>query len=466
MGDVRSKLTWRALLGGVLAGAAPAAAGPLLMVPALALLWSVATRPRLAALWGLMAVLVSHRWLLALHPLTWMGIPAPLSLPIALTIWLICGGAAAVLLLAWSGLARCWFSATSALSTGLSLALLTLLWAGAELLLEGSPLFWIGVGGSVLPLDRPLAGLARWLGSGGLALLQLLWGWGLWQIRRRGWQGWPLWLTSVVLTHALGALLLTPPAAIGELRLAAWQPAVPTREKFTPERQQRLRSQLLGALQLADALGGQALVAPEGTLPSHWRAPADGVPLPLIGGGFRWVRGQQRSSLLLALPGQLRPEVLLDKHRLVPLGEWLPPLPAGFAHGLSAVGGLEAGPPSRLAPTAFGPAGVAICYELSNGRALAKAAAEGADWLLSIANLDPYPELLQRQFLALAQLRAIESGRDLLSVGNTGPTAVVRADGVIQRLLPPNQEGVALAQLQRRTQRSVYGRLVGGLSLR
>ena len=127
MGDVRSKLTWRALLGGVLAGAAPAAAGPLLMVPALALLWSVATRPRLAALWGLMAVLVSHRWLLALHPLTWMGIPAPLSLPIALTIWLICGGAAAVLLLAWSGLARCWFSATSALSTGLSLALLTLL---------------------------------------------------------------------------------------------------------------------------------------------------------------------------------------------------------------------------------------------------------------------------------------------------------------------------------------------------
>ena len=114
----------------------------------------------------------------------------------------------------------------------------------------------------------------------------------------------------------------------------------------------------------------------------------------------------------------------------------------------------------------FGPAGVAICYELSNGRALAKAAAEGADWLLSIANLDPYPELLQRQFLALAQLRAIESGRDLLSVGNTGPTAVVRADGAVQRLLPPNQEGVALAELQRRTQRSAYGRLVGWLSSR
>ena len=291
-------------------------------------------------------------------------------------------------------------------------------------------------------------------------------GWGLWQISRRGGQGWPLWITSVVLPHVLGAQLLAPPAAFADLRLAVWQPAVPTREKFTPERQQRFGGQLAGALQQADALGAQALVAPEGTLPSHWRPSADGLPVPLIGGGFRWVRGQQRSSLLLAMPDHPRPEVLLDKHRLVPLGEWLPPLPAGFAQGLSAVGGLEAGPPSRLAPTVFGPVGVAICYELSNGRALATAAAEGADWLLSIANLDPYPGLLQRQFLALAQLRAIESGRDLLSVGNTGPTAVVRADGAVQRLLPPNQEGVALAELQRRTQRSAYGRLVGWLSSR
>ena len=104
---------------------------------------------------------------------------------------------------------------------------------------------------------------------------------------------------------------------------------------------------------------------------------------------------------------------------------------------------------------------MAICYELSNGRALAAATSGGAEWLLTIANLDPYPELLQRQFLALAQLRAIESGRDVLSVGNTGPTALVRADGTVQRLLPPGEEGVALVDLQRRTKKSPYVRLVG-----
>lgn len=464
MGDVRSQALFRGLLGGVLAGLAPAAAGPLLMVPALALLWSVATRPRPAVLWGLLAVLISHRWLLALHPLTWMGIPAPLSLPIAVSIWLVCGVAAALLLLLWSTLARWCFRSAAAPSTLISLVLLTLLWAGAELLLEGSPLFWIGLGGSVLPLDRPLAGLARWLGSGGLAVLQLGWGWGLWQISRRGGQGWPLWLISLVLAHAIGAQLLPPPEALGGLRLAAWQPSVPTREKFAPERQRRFNRDLTAALQQADDLGAEALVAPEGTLPSHWHPSGDGLPLPLISGGFRWVRGQQRSSLLLAQPQQPSPQPLLDKHRLVPLGEWLPPLPGAFAAGLSAVGGLEAGAPSRLATTAFGPTGVAICYELSNGRALAAATANGAEWLLSIANLDPYPLLLQRQFLALAQLRAIENGRDLLSVGNTGPTAVVRADGVVQRLLPAGEPGVALGELQRRRQRTPYAQLVGRLS--
>ena len=83
------------------------------------------------------------------------------------------------------------------------------------------------------------------------------------------------------------------------------------------------------------------------------------------------------------------------------------------------------------------PAAVAICYEIADGLALARAAADGATWLLAIANLDPYPLQLQKQFLALAQLRAIETGRDLLSVGNTGPTALISANGAVQWLLAP-----------------------------
>ena len=106
MGDLRSQPLLRSVLGGVLAGLAPGVAGPLSMFPALALLWSLADRPRDAAVWGLFAVLISHRWILGLHPLTWMGLPAWLSLPVAVSLLLVCCVAASLLLLLWSLLAR------------------------------------------------------------------------------------------------------------------------------------------------------------------------------------------------------------------------------------------------------------------------------------------------------------------------------------------------------------------------
>jgi apolipoprotein N-acyltransferase len=62
--------------------------------------------------------------------------------------------------------------------------------------------------------------------------------------------------------------------------------------------------------------------------------------------------------------------------------------------------------------------------------------------------------------LALAQLRAIESGRDLLSVANTGPTALISADGHVERLLPPMQAGLAKVTVQRRQAISFYSWLV------
>ena len=144
----------------------------------------------------------------------------------------------------------------------------------------------------------------------------------------------------------------------------------------------------------------------------------------------------------------------------MPIGEWVPPLPAGLTAGLSAVGGLTPGPAPRTMEIVNPPAAVAICYEIADGLALARAAADGATWLLAIANLDPYPLQLQKQFLALAQLRAIETGRDLLSVGNTGPTALISANGSVQWLLAPEAPGVAEALVQVRQRVTPYSRWI------
>lgn len=142
------------LLAGAAAGVSltPWGLPPLLWL-ALVPLWSF--RPRQAALWGGSAVALSHAWLLWLHPLTWLGVPAPLSLPLVLLILLICSGLGAALVALWSSLllhldGRRW--ETALLAAGL--------WALAELWLASGPLFWVGLAVAPLPLDRPLAGLA------------------------------------------------------------------------------------------------------------------------------------------------------------------------------------------------------------------------------------------------------------------------------------------------------------------
>ena len=465
MGDRRSQPLLRAAIGGMLAGFSPAAAGPWLMLPALALLWSVVDRQRPAAVWGLVAVLISHRWLLALHPLTWMGIPAPLSLPIATVIWCCCGICAALLLLLWSLLAKLLLQLRPIRldqpGAFWSVSALACIWGLAEVWLSAGPLFWIGVGGSVIPADPALAGLGRWIGAGGLAAVQLALGWALWVIvKGRRFLAWgAVTLIGLLLLHGLGAAALRGlEESDHSLSLAAWQTAIPTREKFDAERQRRLPGLVRDALQEAEAMDVDAFVAPEGTLPSGGVINTLEQSLPMLSGGFRWVRGQQRSSLLLLGAGGSNGEVLLDKHRLVPLGEALPTLPSGLLSGLSAVGGLHPGVASRFFDGFVPQGAAAICYEISDGRALAAATASGARWLLTIANLDPYPKLLQDQFLALARLRAIETGRDLLSVANTGPTAVVNGHSEVDVLLPPGVSRVARAELQLRTGSTAYVR--------
>ena len=137
MGNDRSLVLLQGLVGGLLAGVALTVSGPWWMVPALALLWAASPSALASALWGGVAVLLSHRWLLALHPLMWIGVPAWLSLPVAAAIWLACALLAALLLACWSGLVN-----RLPLRGSLTHAVLAAaVWGLAEVALSQSPLF-------------------------------------------------------------------------------------------------------------------------------------------------------------------------------------------------------------------------------------------------------------------------------------------------------------------------------------
>jgi apolipoprotein N-acyltransferase len=264
---------------------------------------------------------------------------------------------------------------------------------------------------------------------------------------------------ALVVVHGLGVVALIGSVdrrtdhSEASLPVALWQTAIPTREKFSDRRQAELPERLRQVMDSAQSGGAELLIAPEGTLPLKFPFEED-RGIPLISGGFRFVGGQQRSSLLLLASSRQGTSSSIDKHRLVPLGEWMPSWPA--LAGLSAVGGLQPGEPSRFWRWGGPPAAVAICYEISNGSALAAAVADGAQWILAAANLDPYPLLLQRQFLALAQLRSLETARPLLSVANTGPTALIADRGVVEAQLPAMRPGLLPVQLDPQQGRTLY----------
>jgi apolipoprotein N-acyltransferase len=437
--------------------------------------------------WGWAAVLVSHRWLPALHPLDWIGVPAPLSLPICLTLWGLCALLGGLLVGAWVALARRLDPAqasTALLGAGL--------WGLGEVGLAKGPLFWVGLGASPLPGDPWLAGLAPLVGAGGIAALQVLLGWALWRWARllaRRWRGdrllagltpgaWGVLLTmGLVVAHGVGAAALAPraeagPASPAETVLVV-QPAIPTRQKFLPAQQERLVG-LLGAALVDAQPSGATVVLPEGAL-------VDGQPLPervsveVLSGGFRRDEGSLRSALLRFAPHTTTASGWVDKHRVVPLGEWVPLAPLLRWSGLSAVGGVEPGEASRLLWRPSGPIGVAICYEIADGRALAQASREGARWLLASANLDPYPRSLQSQFEALARLRAMESGRWLVSAANTGPSVLVNPSGQVTASLPSGRTTTGRFTVPARLgstpylrggERPLLGMVAAGLALR
>ena len=163
-------------LAGLLAGLAlPPQGWPPLLWLALVPLWGLG--PLAAGAGAGVAVLVSHRWLLWLHPLDWVGVPGPLSLPLCLALWGACGLLASLLVASWRALiGRLGPERPATALVGAAL------WGLVEVALARGPLFWLGLGSAALPGDRPLAGLALVIGAGGLAAVQLLLGWGLWRV--------------------------------------------------------------------------------------------------------------------------------------------------------------------------------------------------------------------------------------------------------------------------------------------
>lgn len=97
------------------------------------------------------------------------------------------------------------------------------------------------------------------------------------------------------------------------------------------------------------------------------------------------------------------------------------------------VGEFTPGDKYTVMPVGSHRAGVFICIESAYPWIARRMTAQGADVLINISN-DGYlgPTAVQHQHLANTIFRAVENGRPLFRVTNTGLTASIRPDGFVE----------------------------------
>jgi len=153
--------------------------------------------------------------------------------------------------------------------------------------------------------------------------------------------------------------------------------------------------------------------------------------------------GSYNSALLVNEEGRLIAQY--DKIRLMPFGEYVP-LPQ-WLPGASLISGIvgEFTPGSNYTLMPFGDrkAGVFICIESAYPWIARRLTHEGAVVLINVSN-DGYlgPTAVMRQHLANAIFRAVENGRPVLRVTNTGLTALISVEGEVNDLTGPFQPDV------------------------
>ncbi len=143
--------------------------------------------------------------------------------------------------------------------------------------------------------------------------------------------------------------------------------------------------------------------------------------------------GVYNSALLINEQGRLVAQY--DKIRLLPFGEYVP-LPqwapgAGLIRAI--VGDFTPGKNYRVMSFCDARVGVFICIESAYPSIARKFSDEGSDVLINISN-DGYlgPTAVMRQLLSNAIFRAVENGRPVLRVTNSGISALITSTGELK----------------------------------
>ena len=320
-------------------------------------------------------------------------------------------------------------------------------WVLAEWLmvwvLTGFP--WLAIGYSAA--GWPLQGYGPLGGVYLVSFLTLSVAGMLWLLLRRK----PRFLVAIVLVLGAGEALRhvawTVPAG-APVATALLQGNIEQEMKFRPERAANI---LETYARLAEGTKARLVIFPETALPAFldridpaYLARLDAVGKRnagdlLLGVPYRAGRGYYNSALSLGVS----PRQIYHKVHLVPFGEFVP---RGFRWTLDVLSiplsdfsrGSPDQPPLEVAGQRVA---VNICYEDVFGAEIARSLPE-ATLLVNMSNVAWFGDsAAPAQHLQIARLRAIETGRTVLTATNTGITAAIDRNGRVLARLEQFTEG-------------------------
>ncbi len=313
---------------------------------------------------------------------------------------------------------------------------------------------------SVLPIGGTLlAGACMWtLASMTVSLLQA-------RSDRRGW----LAATALLVLAGVGGRWVQWTEAAGAMSAALVQPGLGSEQRRSPDSTRAL----LAYYQHAAASSGASLVVtPQlavaksvNALPAAWLSDVHhslaSRRADLLLGAYAEGDGDALYNGVLSIGASGTQQYL--KHQLFPFGEFVP-LRGGIGRWVAALMGVS------LQDTARGPrdveplyvggrrAAVAICFEAAFGDAWRSQAAT-AEFLVNLSSDGSIvSSQVYRQFMQIAQTRALEFQKPLLRSSDVNGTYAIDHEGRVLQALPPDAPAVLEVTISPRAGLTPFGR--------
>ncbi|MCD2442147.1 apolipoprotein N-acyltransferase [Agromyces sp. SYSU K20354] len=315
--------------------------------------------------------------------------------------------------------------------------------------------------------ESPFAEVVSWVGSTGLGFIMVAIVAGVIEwVRVSGWRD----VRTVIPVVSLALVAAVVPAwsttSTGELRVASVQGNGPSGYFDVREPGDVLAAQLAATQPILDEPGIDVLLWPEGG------SDLDPTRSPEVARTFDSLSRQLDAPVVLNtvttdgedeffntsmlwLDGEGAVDTY-DKRNPVPFGEYIPD--RWFYESIvpELTGLIQRGYSPGTNPPVFdlGPAitGLAICFDVIYDELVWEGARDGAElYMFQTNNADFRGTDENQQQLAIARLRAIETGRSVVNISTVGASQVIDAAGRTIDSLPVDEPGAMVTDLELRT---------------